>query len=100
MSQKNDYNIKIIEIGNKVTTDHDHHKYIPTQEFNKLTSENFNALLARANLTSISANASLRKKVDFDEKLKTVTRNKNELDELSEKVKPISTKGFAKDLTN
>ena len=24
---------------NKVTTDHDHDKYITTQEFNKLTSE-------------------------------------------------------------
>ena len=75
MSQKNDYNTKISEIGNKVTTDHDHDKYIPTQEFNKLT-ENFNAILARANLASISAIASLRKKVDFDEKLKTVTSNK------------------------
>ena len=82
MSQKNDYNSKISEIGNKVTTDHDHDKYIPTQEFNKLTS------------------ASLRKKLDFNEKLKNVTSNKNELDELSKKVRPISTKGFTKDLTN
>ena len=100
MSQKNDYNSKISEIGNKVTTDHDHDKYIPTQEFNKLTSENFNAILAQAKLGSISEIASLGKKLDFNEKLKNVTSNKNELDELSKKVRPISTKGFTKDLTN
>ena len=28
-------------IENKITTDHDHDKYIITQEFNKLTSENY-----------------------------------------------------------
>ena len=100
MSQKNDYNSKISEIGNKVTTDYDHDKYIPTQEFNKLTSENFNAILAQAKLASISEIASLGKKLDFNEKLKNVTSNKNELDELSKKVRPISTKGFTKDLTN
>ena len=100
MSQKNDYNSKISEIGNKVTTDHDHDKYIPTQEFNKLISENFNAILAQAKLGSISEIASLGKKLDFNEKLKNVTSNKNELDELSKKVRPISTKGFTEDLTN
>ena len=30
--------IKITE--NKITTDHDHDKYVTTQEFNRLTSEN------------------------------------------------------------
>ena len=43
--QKNDYNTKISEIENKITTDHDHDKYITTQEFNKLTSENVTAIL-------------------------------------------------------
>ena len=33
---KTDYSTKIIEIENEITTDHDH-KYITTQEFNKLT---------------------------------------------------------------
>ena len=35
--KKTDYNTKISEIENKITTDHDHDKYITTQEFNKLT---------------------------------------------------------------
>ena len=35
-----------------MTTDHDHDKYITTQEFNKLTSDNFNARIAQANLAS------------------------------------------------
>ena len=34
----NDYNTRISEIGKKITTDHNHDKYITTQEFNKLTS--------------------------------------------------------------
>ena len=35
---------------------------------------------------------------DFDNKLKDVTSNKNELNELSKKVKAMSTKGLTKDL--
>ena len=45
---------KIIEIENKITTDHDHDRYITTQEFNKLTSEICTARLAQANLASKS----------------------------------------------
>ena len=33
--KKTDYNTKIKDIQNKITTDHDHDKYITTQEFNK-----------------------------------------------------------------
>ena len=33
-----------------ITTDHDHGKYITTQEFDKLTSENVTASLKQANL--------------------------------------------------
>ena len=40
------------------------------------------------------------KKTDFDNKLKDVTSNKNALNELSKKVKAISTKGLTKDLIN
>ena len=40
------------------------------------------------------------KKTDLDEKLKTVTSNKNELNELSKKVQAISTKGLKKDSIN
>ena len=37
---------------NKNATGHDHGKYITTQKFNKLTSGNFNARLAQANVAS------------------------------------------------
>ena len=40
------------------------------------------------------------KNTDFDNKLKNVTWNKYELNELSKKVKAISTKGLTKDLIN
>ena len=43
-------NTKFREILNEITTDHDDDKYINTQEFNKLTSENFTARLKQANL--------------------------------------------------
>ena len=43
--KKTNYNTKISEIENKIATNHDHDKYITTQEFNKLTSENFTARL-------------------------------------------------------
>ena len=35
--KKTDYNTKMSQNENKITTDHDHDKYITTQEFNKLT---------------------------------------------------------------
>ena len=40
---KTDYNIKIAEIENKINTNDNKDKYLTTQEFNKLTSENFTA---------------------------------------------------------
>ena len=85
---------------NKITTDHNHDRYITTQEFNKLTSEHFTARLKQTNLASKSNIANFVKKADFDNKLKDVTSNKNELNELSKKVKAISTKGLTKDLIN
>ena len=48
--RKTDYNIIISETKNKIATDHDHDKYITTQEFNRLTSEHFTARLKQANL--------------------------------------------------
>ena len=49
--QTANYEIKISEIENKIN-DHDHAKCITTQEFNKLTSDNFTARLKQANLVS------------------------------------------------
>ena len=46
-------------------TNHDHDKYITTLEFNKLTTENFKARLAQANLVT---------KTDFDDKLQNLNR--------------------------
>ena len=44
--------MKISEIENKITTDHDHDKYVTTQECNKLTSKKFTERLALAYLAS------------------------------------------------
>ena len=108
---KTDYNTKVSEIENKITINHDHDKYITTQEFNKLTSEHFTARLAQANLASKSDSDNLVKMTEFDDKLKNLNKNvisnktknvllENELNELSKKVKARSTKGLTKDLIN
>ena len=58
----------------KRITDHNHDKYITTSEFNKVTTENFAARLAQANLVT---------KTDFDNKLinldKKVTKTKQNI---------------------
>ena len=69
------------------------------QDF-KFTVEIFHLRLNGANLASKNGIANFVKKTDFDNKLKDVTSNKNELNELLKKVKAISTKGLAKDLIN
>ena len=79
---KIDYNTKVSEILNKITTDHDHDKYITSQELNKLTAENFIARLKQANLASKNDIANFAKMKDFDNKLKNVTSNKNELNKI------------------
>ena len=48
-TDKTDYSTKITEIENKVT-DHNHDKYIDTQEFNKVAADVFNARLEQPNL--------------------------------------------------
>ena len=77
--KKTDYNRKINEIDKK-TTDHDHDKYITTQEFNELTSENVDARLVQAKLTGKNYIADFAKKKHFNDNLKKsnkkVTSNK------------------------
>ena len=97
--KKTNYNTKINEIEKK-TIDHNHDKYITTPEFNKFTAEIFDLRLKWAHLASKIDIADFVNKTDFDNKLKDVTSNKNELNELSKKVKAISRKGFRKDLIN
>ena len=59
-------------------SDHDHsNKYIMTQQFNKLMSENFASRLTQANLASNNGIASFVKNTDFDDKLKTFNKKKN-----------------------
>ena len=54
----------------KNMTDYDHsNKYITTQEFNKLTSENLASRIAQANLANKNDIAALVKKTDFEDKL-------------------------------
>ena len=69
--KKTDYNTKISDIEKKIT-DHNHHRYITTPEFNTLTVKVFNARLA--------AQTDLIRKTKFDFKLKgindRVTKNK------------------------
>ena len=60
--KKTDHNPKISEIENKITTDHDHDKYITSQEYNKLTSENITERLKQAKLVSKSERANFLKK--------------------------------------
>ena len=64
--KKTDCNTEFSEIDIKVTTDHT--KYT-TEEFNKLTSKNFAARLAQANLASKNGIANFLKETDFDNKL-------------------------------
>ena len=56
---------KKTDYDTRVTTDHNHDKYITTPEFNKLTTENFAARSAQANLVT---------KTDLDKKLSSLKR--------------------------
>ena len=67
--KKADYNTNIAEIEKKIL-DHDHSKYITTQEFNKLTADNFAARLEIAKLATKNDIAGFVKEADFDEKPK------------------------------
>ena len=62
--EKTDYDAKMLGIEKKVAN-HDHEKYITTSEFNRPTTENFNARLAQVNLVT---------KTDFDAKLQNLNR--------------------------
>ena len=62
--KKTDYDTKVTEIEHSLNN-HNHDKYIDTQEFNKLTADVFNARLGQANLVV---------KTDFDVKLSRLNR--------------------------
>ena len=45
---------KLVKLKIKITIDHDHNKYSPTQKINKVTEVNFTARLAQTNLAGKS----------------------------------------------
>ena len=70
--KKTDYNTKINE---RKIIDHDHDKYITTEEFSKLTSDTFTARLAQANLASKYDSVDfIKKKTDFEDKPKNLNK--------------------------
>ena len=62
--KKTDYDTKVTETENKLDN-HNHGKYIDTQEFNTLAADVYNGKLARANLVT---------KTDLDAKLSSLKR--------------------------
>ena len=78
------YNTKISKIKNKINKiSTDHSKYITTQVFNKLTSENVSARLAQVYLASkIPDISDFVKMTDFDSKIIRFTSNKKEIQKL------------------
>ena len=62
--KKADYDVKINEIEKKIL-DRDHNKYITTQEFNKLTSENFAVRFQQAKLATKAKAADFAKRDRF-----------------------------------
>ena len=79
-------NTKFSEVENKIS---DNSEYITTQEFNKLTAENFAARLKEADLVS---------KTGFDNKLtsfnKRITSNKTKYLEVQKKLDSLITKDY------
>ena len=79
-------NTKISEVENKIP---DNSKYITTQEFNKLTAENFATRLTQVNLVS---------KTEFSNKLtnynKRITSNKTKHLEVQKKLNSLITKDY------
>ena len=92
-SKKTDYNTRTNEIEKRIT-DHNHDKYITIPEFNTFTKDIFDLRLKQGYLSSQCDIANFVNKIDFDNKLRDVASNKNELNELSIKIKVIVTKGL------
>ena len=84
-----DYDTKISDIEKKIA-DHNHDKYITAQEFNKVTTENFNAILTQTNLIT---------KTDFDAKIqslsKRITSNKTKHLLVENELKKLKTFDFS-----
>ena len=66
--KKADYSTNINETENKFTDHHHSNNHINTQEFSRLTADDFADRLTQANLASKNDFADFVKKADFDEK--------------------------------
>ena len=75
--KETDYDTKISEMENKINS-HYNFEYINTQEFDKLTSDNFEKL-KQANLAAKNDFADFVKKTDFDIKLKKLIQIKQSM---------------------
>ena len=106
--KKSDYDTKIGEIEKKIL-DHNHDKYIATQEFNKMMTDNFAARVKQANLASKKDISDFILKNRFDDKLINLTKKgttnktkhvlvQNEFFKLPEKFKILSTTRLTKSL--
>ena len=84
-------NKNIGEVENKILN---HDIYITTQEFTKLTSENFAARLKQVNLATKNQIADFVKQKDFDNKLKNInkklTSNKTKHNTVKKKLNDLS----------
>ena len=87
--KETNYNTKISENEKKTNIDHDHDKYITTQEFKKLTSKCFTTGLEQTNWASKNDIANLAKQQILIINLKLLYQRK-----LEKKIKAISTKGL------
>ena len=76
MLLKSRFNKKISETEDEINN-HDHDNYTTTQEFNKLTTDNFTARLKEANLASQNDIAIFVNKTSFD--IKLFSFNKKEI---------------------
>ena len=74
--KKVDNDTKICEIEKKITDHYHTSKYSNTQEFNKLTSEDFAARLKQANLATKVDIDDFVEKTDFDDKIKNLDKKK------------------------
>ena len=85
--------------------DYDHDEYTTTQEFNKLMTDNFTAILAQAKLTAKNDIADYVKKIYFNGRQENLNKKctsnktkyleaKNKLSDLANKVAQISEKEY------
>ena len=72
--KKADYNTKIAEIEKNILYYDHNNKYITTQQFDRLSAENFTARLKQANLETKADIDDFVEKINFDDKLNNLNK--------------------------